>query len=820
LRDDDQVLLNWLESLPEEALARLLAARPESLELPWPRHLRALAERIGEPTVVTAAIRGLPTPAVQVLRALAVLPAEVTRESLASLLGLSQDDPDLVQTLATLAGHGLAWVDADDHVRQPRGSADGWQWPLNLGQPLGVFLKSLDFGRVKQVAGIHNLALNGGKKALTERLTAHLSSHDRVAEIVATGPAGIEDLLRPFVWDRPVGAALGIRSFARTDGPATPVRWAADRGLLWYRDWDLAEMPREVALALRGRDYHAPFDPRPPAIAAVAVDPGMVDQSAAVAAGHLLDRVSALLDFAAKTPLAVIKTGGVGQRELKRVAKLLHCAEDEIRVLLEVAFGAGLIGEFDNAVRATPACARWMQEDPAQRYAALVQAWWASPRSALRVPDGPRPSALADTEYGEVGVAVRRALLTVLSPLPAGSGADQAELAGGPGGSDASADADPVGDASGIAGSVRWLCPVYPTDLVDSWISSTAAEARLLGVVAEGAVSTPGRALAAGGDVATGAQGLLTVACGTALLGADLTAVVAGPPSAELARILDLLADRESRGTASIWRFSPATVRRAFDEGFSEERILADLAAIAAGGLPQPLDYLVKDTARRHGEVGVTGVVCVIRGSDQALLAELVAHRKLAKLGLSILAPTVLASGLPPEQTLALLREAGYAPVPARLDGVSTIRRADQPRAGRKGREDRAEDAGPEPDTSAAPRPVEPSAAAAAVVDPWVLAERLRATPIPASKTEAETGEVIARCTGHQRGVVLGGLPYMVTYGVPMRVQERLEDGRKTWRTLRSAEIEEGALIGWCSEIQDYRRVQLDSIVQVRQHWG
>ena len=811
MRDDDQVLLNWLEILPEEVLARLLAVRPESLEPPWPRHLRALAERIGESAAVTTAIRGLPTPAVQVLRALAALPVGATRETLASFLGLAQDDPDLAQTLATLAEQGLAWVDEGNHVRQPRGAAAGWQRPLNLGRPVAVFLKNLDFGRVKQVARTHNLALNGGKQALTERLTAHLSSHDRVAGIVATGPAGIEDMLRPFVWDRPVGAAPGIRSFALPGGPATPVRWAADRGLLWYQDWDLAEMPREVALALRGRDYHAPFDPRPPAVATAAVDPGAVDQTAAVAAGHLLDRVCALIDLAGRTPLATIKTGGVGQREIKRVAKLLRCTEDEIRVLLEVAFGAGLIGEFENAVRATPACARWTEGDPAQRYAALARAWWTSPRSALRVPEGPQPAALADTEYGEVGVAVRRALLAALSQLPAGSGVDPAELACGPGG------LDPFGEATGIAGYVRWLCPVYPADLVEGWISSAAAEAQLLGAVAVGSASTLGRALVEDGDVAGTAQELLTVACETALLGADFTAVVAGPPSAELARVLDRLAHRESRGTASIWRFSPATIRSAFDEGFTEERILADLAAIAAGGLPQPLAYLVKDAARRHGEVGVTGVVCVIRGPDQALLTELVAHRKLAKLGLHMLAPTVLASELPPEQTLALLREAGYAPVPAGLDGVSTIRRADRPRAGRTGREDRAEDAGPKPAKSTSPRQVE---AAVTVVDPRVLAERLRATPVPVRMSEAETREVIARYTGRQRGAVFGELQYCATYGVPMRVQERLEDGTKISWVLRSAEIEEDALIGWCPELQDYRRVRLDSIVLVRQHWG
>lgn len=108
MRDDDQALLNWLENLPVEALARLLAVRPESLGLPWPRHLQALAERLGEPAAVTTPIRGLPTPTVQVLRTLAALPDGATSQTLASFLGLRPDDPDLARTLATLIEYGLA----------------------------------------------------------------------------------------------------------------------------------------------------------------------------------------------------------------------------------------------------------------------------------------------------------------------------------------------------------------------------------------------------------------------------------------------------------------------------------------------------------------------------------------------------------------------------------------------------------------------------------------------------------------------------------------------------------------------------------------
>lgn len=79
---------------------------------------------------------------------------------------------------------------------------------------------------------------------------------------------------------------------------------------------------------------------------------------------------------------------------------------------------------------------------------------------------------------------------------------------------------------------------------------------------------------------------------------------------------------------------------------------------------------------------------------------------------------------------------------------------------------------------------------------------------------------MIARHSGRQRGVVLGELQYFAAYGVPMRVQQKRADGTKTWWELSCVEIEEDALTGWCPEIQDYRRLRLDSIVLVRQHWG
>jgi hypothetical protein len=140
--------------------------------------------------------------------------------------------------------------------------------------------------------------------------------------------------------------------------------------------------------------------------------------------------------------------------------------------------------------------------------------------------------------------------------------------------------------------------------------------------------------------------------------------------------VLDAMADRESVAAASTWRFSPASVRRALDEGHTAGGLLADLAGIAAGPVPQTLEYLIGDVARRHGTIRASAVACCLRSDDTALLAEVAADRRLRGLLPRLLAPTVLGSAKPLPETLAALRKAGYAPVEEGPDGLPVLREA------------------------------------------------------------------------------------------------------------------------------------------------
>ncbi|MBD0716685.1 helicase-associated domain-containing protein, partial [Streptomyces sp. CBMA370] len=233
----------------------------------------------------------------------------------------------------------------------------------------------------------------------------------------------------------------------------------------------------------------------------------------------------------------------------------------------------------------------------------------------------------------------------------------------------------------------------------------TLAEAELLGLTGRGALSGPARALlnlplaeaaapdepgggvelsVAAGRAATLLAPLLPEAVDEVLLQADLTAVAPGPLRRPLADALAVLADVESKGGATVYRFTPGSVRRALDSGRTASDLHEFLRTHSRTPVPQPLSYLVDDVARRHGRLRVGAASAYVRCDDDALLGEILADRRSASLGLRRLAPTVLAAQADPASLLDGLRAMGYAPAAESADGDVLITRADAYRTGRR----------------------------------------------------------------------------------------------------------------------------------------
>ncbi|MGW0803235.1 helicase-associated domain-containing protein [Nonomuraea sp. NPDC002799] len=799
-------LLGWLRNLDEDRLGRILANRPDAIAAPWPRRLDTLAQRLGNGFAVMETLRRLPLPCLQLAEA-----ALAVSRPTADRLALFLDTPagEVTPWLEHLFDHALAWPDDDGVIRLAEGVARWWAAPLGLGEALDHHLNSWTISNdtLRALARKLGLPAHGNKRRTISRVMEVLSDTGRLQTLVRTAPEGTATLLDRFAWDGPVLDVDGGRFVT----PGTPEKWCADHGLLFRPNWHVAEMPREVALSRRGPGYHPPFDPAAPEVATIPVDPEEVDHLMTLAAPHVVERCAALLDNMSKTPLPLLKTGGVGVREVRRVAKETGCDEDETRLLLEVCAVARLLAwdEQSGGMIPTERFDRWRLDEGSARLRVLLSAWWRMERSSLRKADGKYGTVLGDDPAGSVVAQIRRVVLSVLNHLPAGTA---------------------YAGRESLLANVHWQAPLIDRELLLGCAPAVLDEARLLGLLANDALTDLGRALsgltALPGDenddavpmvehdplLAEAATRALASVRRSALFGPDLTAVVTGPPSAELAALLDRVAERESRGAASVWRFTTESVRRAFDHGYDADELLDELAGV--GTIPQPLEYLVRDTARRHGEVTVTTVGCVIQAGDTALLAEIAAHRRLSRLGLRLLAPTVLVSASGAERTLGLLREHGYSPVPVSDTGEITVHRAraEEPPNGKlillPGGQvaELAEFAGD------AELQAPPYLAAEPTPDPGEHARRLLASSRSGDTTSGRTWAIIGRMATRLPTAQQSLLGFVVDRGV--RAGITLTGGLTA--TISHGELNGGALDAWCEEAGDYLEFPLAEIVEVR----
>nr|WP_306457890.1 helicase-associated domain-containing protein [Streptomyces sp. SA15] len=772
---------------------------------PEPRSFGELADRLQRPASVALVLPGLALPHLQVAEALAVL-GPAPRAALVDLLGAegAESARGLDAALGALADHALVWPDGEGLLRMAAPLRQAWDSPLGLDAPLAQLLADTTSEELRRM--LVALGVQSPGNARQQRLTAlvdHHSDPGRVAEVVAGAPAAARELLERRAHSEgeqpgfPTEFILGVPQADSEPG----ARWALERGLLVQdrHRYGPARMPAEVALVLRGADWHAPFEPAPPDVRTASVTSADVDREAAAAATAFAAHAASVLATCSASPPALLKSGGVGARELSRIGKAAQCGDMVVRLALETAYAAGLLARDGSRAAATEGYDAWAEREPAERLTVLLQAWRTLPLTPTqsRDEDGKALPALAGTAPCGGCVRARDGLLAAAAQLPADRG---------------------VTDPTELGALVAWFRPLaHPLPQDTTPFATVVREAELLGVTARGALSPIGAALKAGDAEALTAacQRLLPTATRTARFGADLTAVVTGTPSAHLAALLDAVADREVGGTASVWRFGPGTIRRALDSGRTPDAVVADLAAVAVGALPQPLSYLIHDTARRHGRMRIAPAACVIHGEEPALLSELAAHRKLADLGLRQLAPTVLVSRTPLDKTLAALRAAGYAPVAETADGAVRVERTRRHRAA-------APVPSPRP-PGGAPARRDPSARpaeASATVDLSSLATRLRAAPPTTPEPDpgngipfdTDTEEIVA---GYARLLSLADvrqLAHAIDEGRPITIEYVAASGNRTVRTLSELDLDPPHLYAWCHLRDDERVFTLSRI--------
>lgn len=400
-----------------------------------------------------------------------------------------------------------------------------------------------------------------------------------------------------------------------------------------------------------------------------------VDGEAQAAVTAALECAERLLRCVATDAVPLLKAGGVGSREVKRLVRAGGLAEEAIRFWLYVVENAGLVVCQNGRLLATPEYDQWITDEPSRRYAVLLGAWLALPTSvlgpfALTDAAGKPPAVLSDSAFDGVGHYVR----TVVLELMAACGAEA------------------VADAASVADALMWRMPLLMAgqEVAVAAVATVLAEGSLLGAVAFGALAPVVRTLvtksqddvsAVAADFAAALSATVPAPVDQVRLQGDMTVVAAGLPSARLAAFFDGAADREAASAATVWRITDGSVRRWLDSGRSAEELRSGLAEFCADKPSQALDYLIEDADRRHGLVDVIAARAVIVALDEQLGAELATVPSLVRLGVRRIAETVLVLDAPQQEVLSVLRFAGYLPTAHEADGTLTVAMVAAPRA-------------------------------------------------------------------------------------------------------------------------------------------
>ncbi len=649
-------LADDLRGRDDAALVALLRARPDLVH-PAPPDVLQLAVRASTRVSVHRALSGFDRPALQVAQAAAVLPEPFTPAALARACGTTtRRAGPLVERLRELA---LVWgTDRALHAVRALAEVLG-PHPAGLGPRLADLGLLRSPARLAAVVSAHGVAPTGDPAADLDLLVEALGSPSAVASLLADGPDGARDLLHRLDSGTPVGSVADA-SRPLDDADRSPVGWALRHALVVPVDADRVVLPREVAVALRGGRVHEGLE-EPPVPATRPVDPRRADLLAAGAAAEAVRLVEEVLHAWGVRPPSALRSGGLPVRDLRRLALDLEVDDSLAARVVELAGAAGLVGE-DAAVdepliAPTRAADEWLELGTGHRWVHLVRGWWAGPGSAATVGSrderGQVRAALSPSVVRPGETALRRRSLAVLAGLPADEATDEAS----------------------VLAALRWEAPRGSAATHGDSLTDVLAEAAWLGLTGSGAVSSPARLLLEDRDEDAGdaLDGTLPPPVDHVLLQADLTAVAPGPLAPAAAHDLALVADVESRGGATVYRFSAGSVRRALDAGLDAGTVLDRLAALSRTPVPQPLEYLVRDTARRHGRLRVGVAGAYLRSDDEAVLGELLADPSARSLRLRRLAPTVLVSPLDPSTVLDALRRMGLAPAAEGEDGALVV---------------------------------------------------------------------------------------------------------------------------------------------------
>jgi hypothetical protein len=458
-------------------------------------------------------------------------------------------------------------------------------------------------------------------------------------DLLDDAPKGALDLLQRMVWGPPRGQVADVKKANPT------IKWLLENNFLIAFDSQTLLLPREVGMHLRGGKIFKELVTTPPSVTGTTRKQKAVDLAAIANISTFIRWSEELAHHWSDEPPTALRSGGLGVRELKRTAEHLGIDESCAAFVAETLFLAGLVViDTDDSIMPTGAFDIWLTKSAEDRWHSLVSVWLETSRVAGLIGKSESKSIAAlGPELDRAGLAsLKRALLALLVAHP---------------------ESDP--DIASLQARMKFDLPTRSNDEYITWI---LRESEWLGITGQGAVSTFGKALINGEEL--GVEAALPKPVDHILIQADNSAIAPGPLTIEIANEMGTLADIESRGGATVYRFTEGSIRRALDHGKTGESIKDFLKKTSKTPVPQPLEYLINDVAKRHGRLRVGRASSYIRCEDEGLITQITHDKKLEDLRLRKLAPQVLIADFEINELVIGLREAGYLPAVENGTGI------------------------------------------------------------------------------------------------------------------------------------------------------
>src|SRR5690625_3232307 len=489
--------------------------------------------------------------------------------------------------------------------------------------------------------------------------TSQLTSSKHVTELIDSGPEKVRRVLDLLTWGPPIGN--------RGSGEASdtsPLTWLISRGLLATAGESHVVLPREIALILRDGQTHRDVQPEPPApdpTAPTGYRPalGSMQKFADASAGERIIEVLQLVELLIsewEDGGPTLRTGGVGVREVRRLAAALGVEENEAGFLAEITAGAQLLATRENDDAWVPSREHlvWQQLTAAEKWVQIAWSWLSSPRATWLIGQREQGQIIGPLQPGIDRAWVPRLRQSVLDVLA------QTESGG-------------VLNRDDIYAQLKWHSPRSAPH--ETAVTTFLDHAQWLGVLGAGALTTATRhlleALQAGDleaeDTAiaravAAVETALPAQVSEVMVQGDLTIIIPGRPAANLEWLWQV-ARIEQRGAAQVLRLTESSVNDAMQSGWSGAEILDRLAQVAVAELPQPVEYLIADVERQFDRVRAHVASSVITTTDSASASEILADPNFEPLRFVRVAPTVLISDLPLTEVTAVLRAHGQSPV-------------------------------------------------------------------------------------------------------------------------------------------------------------